>query len=296
MSTIDSTHRFPSKLNKSRIVGWTVIAIYTLILPDAILVYQKIVSLFGQQVAGKVPLVAAIILGLSYLVLLLIRKRDWKNILFLLPAAWIAFAIFTLEPNPNKHIHIPEYVLMTWLLYWVLSKDIKGREIFLLIFIYAVLLGVTDELEQGIHPARFYGLSDMLVNFSSALIGILTIMGLTEHAKSNWTRINELKKYKWLVWLAVSGLVLVILTCTFLFRVQAENMFWGVYPTWLWIGNILFLIFTLLELFLDLRDYRGKIRNTNMQEARIWINPMLVILFYMQTLVVYIGLSGIGFK
>ena len=213
------------------------IAIYTFILPDAILVYRKIVNLFGQDAAGKVPLIAAAMLAFAYLFILIALKRSWKNLLVLIPCSLIAFVIFTSEPNPNKHIHIPEYVLMAWLLYWVLSRDIKGREIFLLVFLLASLLGLVDELEQGIHPSRFYGASDMLVNTASALVGVLTIMGLTNARKSNWGWLKGLKKMKNLAWMAGLGLLLVMLMCSFLFRVQADHQFWGIYPTCLWAGK-----------------------------------------------------------
>jgi VanZ family protein len=300
---MDIKRKQPSSENKSKIIGWMLIAVYTFILPDAILVYQKIVSVFGQAAAGKVPLVAAGILGVVYIVFLYKLKRDWKNLLFFVPCGLIALAIFTLEPNPNKHIHIPEYVLMTWLLYWVLSKDIHGREIFLLIFICAALLGVTDEIEQGIHPARFYGASDMLVNASSALIGMFTIMGLARQSRSNWEWLNALKKMKGLVWLTGLGLIFVFLMCFHLFRVQADNEFWGIYPTWLWAGNVIFLLLTfagLIRYYTNLRI--KKKRQVAKQiaepgiEARLWVVPLLVILFYMQALMVLVSVSGIVFK
>jgi hypothetical protein len=288
-----------------RFLGWALIAIYTFILPDAILVYRKIVSLFGQDAAGKVPPVAAGLLALAYIFILFALKRSWKNLLYLIPCGLITFVIFTTEPNPNKHIHIPEYVLMAWLLYWVLSRDIKGREIFLLVFLLASLLGVVDELEQGIHPSRFYGASDMLVNTASALVGVLIIMGLTSARKSNWGWFKGLKKIKNLAWMAGLGLFLVMLMCGFLFRVQADDKFWGIYPTWLWVGNVIYLIGTLIlgiQYFRKVqikRTYRSRQPDddsTAEKQARLWVMPLLIILFYMQVLVVYVSIAGVEFS
>lgn len=286
-----------------RIIAWALIALYTFILPDAILIYRKIVDLFGQAIAGKVPFVAALILGGLYVLIVFQQKKNWRNLLYLIPCGLIAMAIFTLEPNPNKHIHIPEYVLMTWLLYWVLSKDVKGRQIIFLILLYASLLGVTDELEQGIHPGRFYGASDMLVNASSALIGVFTILGLTRQGKFHWGWLKELKRMKWLVWLAGIGLILVGLMCFHLFRVQADNEFWGIYPTWLWVGNVIFLLLTFIGLIryyahLHQEEKRkaGKQVAANAAEARLWVVPLLVILSYMQVLVMYLSAFRVEFK
>ena len=286
-----------------RIIAWALIALYTFLLPDAILIYRKIVDLFGQATAGKVPLMAALLLGGLFALIVFRQKKDWRNLLYLVPCGLIALAIFTLEPNPNKHIHIPEYVLMAWLLYWVLSKDIRGGQILILVFLYASLLGVTDELQQGVHPGRFYGASDMLVNASSALIGVFTILGLTRHEKSDWGWLKELKRIKGLNWLAGIGLILVFLMCFHLFRVQADDEFWGIFPTWLWVGNVMFLLLTFIRLIRYYTNlHQGEKRKAakqaaaNAAEARLWVVPLLVIISYMQVLVVYVSAFGVEFK
>jgi hypothetical protein len=286
-----------------RIIAWALIALYTFLLPDAILVYRRIVDLFGQATAGKVPFVAALILGGLYVVILVREKKNWRILLYLIPCGLIALAIFTLEANPNKHIHIPEYVLMAWLLYWVLSKDMRGGQILILVFLYASLLGVTDELQQGVHPGRFYGASDMLVNSSSALIGVFTILGLTRLEKSNWGWLKDLKGMKKLVWLAGLGLLLAGLMCFHLFRVQADDEFWGIYPTWLWVGNVVFLLLSfigLIRYYANLHQKKkrkaGKQIAANAAEARLWVVPLLVILSYMQVLVVYLSAFRVEFK
>ena len=160
-----------------RVIIWILIAAYTYILPEFRTIYGFIVTNYGQSVAGKVPLILVIILAGIYIIVSQRSRKGLKNLLYLLPGGVIAFIIMTVEPNPNKHIHIPQYTLMTWLLYAVLSKDISGKSLFILIHLYASMLGVVDELEQGVHPARFYGWSDMIVNTSSSVIGIFTIMG-----------------------------------------------------------------------------------------------------------------------
>ena len=174
---------------------WVLVAGYTFILPDFYSIYRNIVTFFGQDAAGKVPIVIVAVLGIVYVIAVLVSQKSPRNLLFLVPCGVIALLIMTLESNPNKHIHIPEYVLMTWLLYAALAKDHKGSGLFFLIFILASLLGVVDELEQGIHLSRFYGLSDMLVNSASALIGVFTIMGLKKVKAADWFWTSLLKEF-----------------------------------------------------------------------------------------------------
>jgi hypothetical protein len=284
---------------------WGLVALYTFVLPEVIVAYRAIVGYFGQGFAGKVPVFIVGTVGIAYVVAVIFSQKSLKNLLLLIPCGVIAFLIMKLVSNPNKHIHIPEYVLMTWLLYSVLYKDYKGKGLFILIFIYASMLGVVDELEQGINPARFYGLNDMMVNSASALIGVFTIMGLKKRIPTDWAWTTRLKEFKSLLWLILFGLVGAVIMCSYLFRVQASGTFSGVYPKWLWTWNVLFLIMTAVMVVF----YRGmlqkfhQIAETEMGSdprpgtitARLWIYPMLAILFYMHTLVIYVSIFGVKF-
>jgi len=288
-----------------KVVLWGLVALYTFILPDVIVVYRALVGFFGQDSAGKVPVLVVGTVGIAYVVAVLLSQKSLKNLLFLIPCGVIAFLIMKLVSNPNKHIHIPEYVLMAWLLFAVLSKDYKGKGLFMLIFFYATMLGVVDELEQGINPARFYGLSDMMVNSASAMIGVFTIMGLKKVIAMDWSWTTHLKKYKGLLGLSGFGLTGAVIMCAYLFRVQVMGVFWSVYPVWLWIWNILFLIMTPLMIFLYRRTFQNNIQIANTWKvigmpaegitARLWIFPLLVILFYMHALVIYVSISGVKF-
>jgi hypothetical protein len=195
---------------------------------------------------------------------------------------------------------------MAWLLFAVLSKDYKGKGILILVFVYASMLGVVDELEQGIHPARFYGWSDMLVNSASAIIGVLTILGLKQIKASDWAWTGRLKDYRPLLWLGLFGLVGAVIMCVNLFRVQASGLFWGVYPLWLWIWNVLFLIVTPALIAVHQGAFRKHPRRAMSEEvaflspeaktARLWIFPLLVILLYMHALVLFVSISGVTFN
>jgi VanZ family protein len=177
-----------------RIILWSLIAIYTFLLPNAIYIYRAIEEEYGLGFAGKIPFVIVLVFGAAYIAYLHFAKLGWKKLLYLVPSAVIALTIFKLEGNPNKHIHIPEYVVLAWLVYAALSRDYRGRGMLILVFILTSLLGVVDELEQGIHPGRSYGWSDMLVNSASALIGVFTILGLTNFNKIGGGWVRNLKK------------------------------------------------------------------------------------------------------
>ncbi len=196
-----------------KVIWWGLIVIYTFILPSAILIYRKLESSIGQEATGKIPFYGVILIGTAYTLYGFLKNSSFTHLLYLIPCAIIAYIIIKYEPNPNKHIHIPEYVLMAWLLYAALSKDYYGKGIFILIFICGSMLGVVDELEQGLHPKRFYGWSDMAVNSSSTLIGIFTILGLTRRAATNWEWKKYLRGLRSLLGLILFGMVGAVFMC-----------------------------------------------------------------------------------
>ncbi|MEW6651760.1 MAG: VanZ family protein, partial [Chloroflexota bacterium] len=202
---------------------------------------------------------------------------------------------------PNKHVHIPEYVLMVWLLFTVLSRDYVSKDIFVLIFICTTALGVVDELEQGIHPSRFYGLSDMIVNSASGLIGIFTIMGLKKTAAADWRWTAGFKEMRALAILVLLGGAGVAAMVAHLFRVQSAGAFWGIYPAGLWAWTVLFLMLAPVMAWLTWR----KLRNRQTMEKtglavrlkiiQLWLFPLVGIFFYMNLLLFYVAVSGTEF-
>ncbi len=290
----------------ARIFLWLVIAVYTFFLPDARLAYDAIVNSFGQSVAGKVPIVVVSFLGFIYTLVVYLKHKNLKNLLYLVPCAVIAYLIMRLVDNPNKHIHIPEYTLMVWLLFKVLSKDYESKDIFILIFLCTTALGVVDELEQGIHPARFYGFSDMLVNSASGLIGIFTVMGLMDTNPADWRWISRLKEMRGLLGLCLAGTGGAVVTCAYLFRVQAAGVFPGVYPDWLLTWNIFYLIASPLAIVIEGKKIHRRNRErekaskdpypAELSIAHLWTVPLLIMIAYMNALVVYLAVSGVPFR
>jgi hypothetical protein len=286
---------------------WCLVALYTFLLPDAIILYRYITENFGNGVAGKVPVYLVTIFGIAYICYLLLSKKNLKNLLFIIPCAVIVLIIFYYESNPNKHIHIPEYAILAWLVYAALSRNYQGKGIYFLIFICTSLLGIVDELEQGIHPTRFYGFSDMMVNSSSALIGVFTIMGLSRFKESDrdWTR--NIKEFMGLLGFILFGFVDAVLMVSNLFQVQAQGgILEGVYPVCLLAGNIIFLINAPLVIYLyrplfrkcnqNLNQKENSVGNADLATIQLWIFPLLTILFYIHILVVYANIVGINFR
>lgn len=287
-----------------RIILWVIAAIYTLILPDAILIYHVVVKHFSPEIAKKVPLAFVILLGVVYLISSLAMKKGIRSLALLVPCAIIVYAFVTLEPNPNKHIHIPEYIIMSWILFEALALDYRAKGIFILIFICSSLLGIVDELLQGMHPERFYGWQDMVMNSAATVIGIFTLAGLRTAPAGDWAWIGCLKKHIKAMGIMFFGAVGAVLACVYLFDVQAHRTFWGVYPGWLLAWSGLFVI-TGSAVMLKPGRFCTPLLTADDQKpnpadqavtARLWTLCPLVILMVMHGLVLLIAAGGFSFR
>lgn len=289
-----------------RIILWSLVAVYTFFLPDAIFVYQVIVGHFSSDVAGKVPILIIILFGLTYVVFGLLKEKPLRCLSFIIPAAILVYAIIGLESNPNKHIHIPEYILMSWIVFEALSLDYRGKGIFLLLFICSSMLGIVDELGQGIHPHRSYGWSDMVINSASTIIGVFSLMGLRRGPAGDWAWIGRLKKLKESLGLVIFGAIGAAFMCVYLLDVKANHTFWGVYPLWLLGWNVLFLVLAPVRIFFHCHgliaqsqgheDGKDSFQNNKEATAHLWVLLPLFILLAMHAIVILTFLYGWEFQ
>lgn len=287
-----------------RFVLWTLVAVYTLLLPYAIFTYDAIAKHFSPTVAGQVPFAITILLWLVYLVAIVKMQKGIKAGMLLVPSTIIVYAFMVLEPNPNKHVHIPEYIVMAWLLFAALNIDYKGKGILVLVFICSSLLGVVDELGQGLHPQRFYGWQDMVMNSAATVIGILTLAGLRTRPASDWAWVGSLKQQKHSLGVMFLGVGGTILMCGYLLDVKALQTFWGVYPVWLLVWNGLFIVAGSIVIFypkllgksVHLINDQDPSRADQTVTARLWILCPLAILVVIHGFGVLLAVSGLPFS
>jgi hypothetical protein len=160
-----------------RIVRWGTVALYAVSLPYAINVYEVLVSMVSADVAAAIPLGMLVTAGIAYVFHGIMMRRPVRSIVIIVPCAVVAGVMIALEPNQAKHIHIPEYILMSWLVYEAMRIDYSDTGIYLVVVLISLILGMADEIHQGIHPTRYYGWPDMVINSVSSIIGVVTIIG-----------------------------------------------------------------------------------------------------------------------
>lgn len=284
---------------------WIIVALYTFALPFVILAFRAIEQSFSPQTAARIPLFIIAVLAAAYSMAGIRHKATVQCLIILAAGALVVCGVVAFEDNANKYIHIPEYIIMTWLLYSALSVDYKGSGILLLVFLCALLLGIVDELLQGIHPQRTYGWKDMVIDSASSFIGILSLLGIKALPLKSWGWIRNLRHCKVALAVLLVGAAAAVPTAVYLFDVQDQGNFIKAYPRWLLAANSLFIAAGAAVIILHGCRKSKHVRAAseidhtalnNHTTAMLWIICPLSILLGMHALVVGAAVAGIKFR
>ncbi len=142
--------------------------------------WREISALMGDA-AGNVPYVATLLvlacLGVAAVRTARTRARtDWFIVVLALACALIG--LLATDPEfPSKRIHVPQYIALALVVRRGLCSRVSGWPLTLSGWLITVILGCHDELIQGFHPQRTFGLVDVLTNAWGAAAGSLLAHG-----------------------------------------------------------------------------------------------------------------------
>lgn len=105
------------------------------------------------------------------------EPRNWYAFLLALALAGAAFWMAD-EQFPAKRIHVAQYILLALVVRKAFDFRLSGIALLVAAGSLTTVLGVHDELLQGLHPDRFFGTDDLLVNTLSAWAGAALGHGL----------------------------------------------------------------------------------------------------------------------
>ena len=76
-----------------RVLLWTLVVVYTFLLPYLIVVYNAIVKHSSAAIAGKIPLTVIIVMGVVFSIVVLALKKNIKTLILLIPCTIIAWIL-----------------------------------------------------------------------------------------------------------------------------------------------------------------------------------------------------------
>ncbi|MBN2254311.1 MAG: VanZ family protein [Deltaproteobacteria bacterium] len=282
-----------------RIVCWGAVALYAVSLPYAINVYEALVSTVSVDVATAVPLGMLVVAGIAYVINGIVMKHPARSIVFIVPCAVVAGVMIVLEPNQAKHIHIPEYILMSWLVYEALRIDYSDTGIYLVVVLISLILGMADEIHQGIHPTRYYGWQDMVINSMSVMIGVVTIIGARRGVDTaGWRPPRWLSPAAGIGALIWAGMASIAVNGCFLLNVAGSSGQWRNFPDRLAAWDMFFVvsagigIAALWGARTDGADHRGSVHRSRRAAA----GALLVVTAVIHVMIIGAVCAGADFR
>jgi hypothetical protein len=139
--------------------------------------WRALSASLGER-AGLMPYgIALLVAGAFFLA----RRRGtpvlWPWIVAGLAAG--AMGLLITDPDfPGKRIHVPQYMLLAVVIRAGLRRWLGGMPLLVFGVLLTALYGVHDEMVQGLHPKRTYGLLDMAVNALGGIAGTLVAHGM----------------------------------------------------------------------------------------------------------------------
>jgi hypothetical protein len=145
-------------------------------------IYQLVSERFGSGFVAVAPLVLPVLFFAAFFLwrrcAACLAPFDLRSVLFGLGCCLGAIVLPDSEVAV-KRIHVMEYLVLSLFVRFILSSRLRGASLFVFSCLLCCLYGVHDELLQGLHPARTYGLRDMLVNAVAAIGGGLVWHGFS---------------------------------------------------------------------------------------------------------------------
>lgn len=131
---------------------------------------------------GRLPVLVTLAVLLMSLASFVQRFHKGIRVHFIFLALGIGIALLALAvPDPHvpiKRIHVVEYIVLSFLVRFALGHRLQGNRLALFTALVTLLFGIHDEMIQGLHPLRYYGWRDMIVNGLAGCGGALLGHGL----------------------------------------------------------------------------------------------------------------------
>lgn len=269
---------------------WVSIIAYLAVLPHLIIVFKFILGLLPLAVIKALPGAFFLLSAVGYLGLCRLRGRGYGLTTFIIPSLMLIAGAFWLEPNPIKHTHIPLYAFLVGLIYCALRRHNNLFPIILASACYASMLGVLDEVHHGIHPERYFGWKDMVINSAGALIGAMLIGAIKNIKLQRPFNLKAMDKvFGVQLVILILNLFITAISVFYLFGV-AKDGFNLAYPTALFVTNMIVIILCLAIVIFNLPKLK-----TSLEAELLLFFPSLI-LTSIQVLICFAYSNNIQFS
>ncbi|MEM7292649.1 MAG: VanZ family protein [Pseudomonadota bacterium] len=151
-------------------VALCVVAIFCVV-PIARVLEAAVTAQFGAPIFLLIVFVCAV--TLLWAALRSMRRRGaagWRYAVLSTVACALGYYVFTLRGNPIEALHFVEYGLLALLVYRALTHSVRDVSIYFSTVLLVTTVGMIDEAVQWLTPDRYWGLEDIILDFSAAAL------------------------------------------------------------------------------------------------------------------------------
>jgi hypothetical protein len=138
-----------------------------LVVPTARAIQKFVGEHWGRAFFGYLVIaaVAAVFLGILYLLIVRLKIRAISNYIWLAACAAL-YLYFTLKlwRNPEEAVHFLEYGLLGFFLFRAWRLTVPDKAVYLASFLSGTLIGTFDEIFQWFMPGRYWDIRDIGLN------------------------------------------------------------------------------------------------------------------------------------
>ena len=148
-------------------------------------------SIWSDEAVRHSVLIVEVVLGALLMVLaggLFFgnRRRFLPFVLVVVGIMAMGYGFYCIVPNPYELIHLPEYAVLTILLFMAVrgsfGKSMPNRRLYFVVGGIAMGISAADELFQGILPNRFFGWRDFGLNGLGVVLGLMVVWAWMENS------------------------------------------------------------------------------------------------------------------
>ena len=185
--------RLERGLFSSARTAWLVASVYTLVLYStltlAFRLYVWMFDRFGKPFMSSLMIWIYVPVGLALFALLFFRlpRQLGRYVSFLMLGLAMAFCLDRIT-IPAKRFHFVEYAPLAVLVFDALRFHCRTRYHYVWTMVVVTLVGLGDEVIQGILPNRYFGINEVVTNATAGLFALIFIGFVMGEENYPWPR------------------------------------------------------------------------------------------------------------
>ncbi len=188
--------RLERGLFSSARTAWLVAAVYTIVLYStltlAFRIYVWMFARFGKPFMSSLMIWIYVPVGIALFAILFFRlpRQLGRYVAFLMLSLAMAFCLDRIT-IPAKRFHFVEYAPLAVLVFDALRFHCRDRYHYVWAMAVVALVGLGDEVIQGILPNRYFGINEVVTNATAGLFALVFIGFVMGEENYPWPRRKE---------------------------------------------------------------------------------------------------------